>query len=473
MLALLPAAVPRTIRQCVQWLGPRKTPAIALVGAITFMVLLIAGGSKMSAQTVLFDVALHPSQATEVERALLLWNEPFTTDAQHSQVYVPASHRRDILLRLTLAGLPHRYVPTTADVLEQPPSAFAPQAFVDDQRRAGIEGDLVSSLRRMTGISDATVVIAPAIADPLAEDASRAPASASVQLFTQPGITLTQNQIGGIKRFVAASYPGLSAEHVIVMDSLGVDANASASPEQALAKEAHLQNSIQSALDAVFGPGATVVRVTMRTADEERSSQRTLVTPHGLLEAERGTERGTESGKSFTKERSHTRYAYDTIVETRSARADALAKLSVAVFVDAQTVALSQSKLITDVVRAAAGADLTGDQVVVAALPFRKQSVPTHSSAAKLFGVRFAILGVIVAAAVIVWFAFFVHHAPAASPEDRAAHALQATLQNELPQTAAYVLGSLPASVRERVLRAYEPGQRQEIIGYLDGRTRA
>ena len=470
MLALLPAAVPKTFRQCVQWLAPRKTPALALVGAIVCIALFLAGGAKMSTQTALFDVALHPSQAMEIERALLLWNEPFSTDAQHTQIYVPASHRRDVLLRLTLAGLPHRYVPTTADVLEQPPNAFAPQAFVDDQRRAGIEGDLVFGLRRMTGISDATVVIAPANVDPLGDDASRAPASASVQLLMQPGVTLTQNQIGGIKRFVAASYPGLSAEHVVVMDSLG-DVSASPAPEQAFGRETRLQNSIQSALDAVFGPGATVVRVTMRTADEERSLQRTLVTPHGLLEAERGTERGSESGKTFTKERSHTRYSYDTLVETRTAHADALAKLSVAVFVDAQKVAQGQSKLITDVVRAAAGADLASDQVVVAALPFRKPPAPVGAATAKSFRMRFVMLGAIFVAAVVAWFGFFARHVPATSAEERAASELQATLRNELPQTTAYVLSSLPISVREHVLRAYEPGLRQEILAYLDGRT--
>lgn len=470
MLALLPAAVPKTFRQCVQWLGQRKTPALAILGASVCIGLFLAGGAKMSAQTALFDVALHPTQATEIERALLLWNEPFSTDAQHTQIYVPASHRRDVLLRLTLAGLPHRYVPTTADVLEQPPNAFAPQAFMDDQRRAGIEGDLVFGLRRMTGISDATVVIAPADVDPLADDVSRAPASASVQLLMQPGVTLTQTQIGGIKRFVAASYPGLSADHVVVMDSLG-DVSASPAPELALGRETRLQNSIQSALDAVFGVGATVVRVTMRTADEERSSQRTLVTPHGLLEAERGTERGSESGKSFTKERSHTRYSYDTIVETRTAHADALAKLSVAVFVDAKKVSQTQSKLITDVVRAAAGADLATDQVVVAALPFQKQSAPTAGPAPRSLRMRFVTLGAILASAVIAWFGFFARHVPTTSPEERAALELQATLRTELPQTTAYVLSSLPTNVRERVLRAYEPAVRKEILAYLDGRT--
>src|SRR5579864_2956888 len=121
----------------------------------------------MSQQAALFSVPLHPSQAIEVERALTIWNEPFSADAKHTEIFVNYARRHDVLLRLTLAGLPHRYVPTTSDVLEESQSAFLPQAVIDDRRRAGIEGDLVASLRRISGVADASVVIAPAVEGPL------------------------------------------------------------------------------------------------------------------------------------------------------------------------------------------------------------------------------------------------------------------------------------------------------------------
>lgn len=470
MLALLPPAQ-TALRRLRHWFGPRKVPVLSVACALALVILALAAGSKMNAQAALFDAALHPTQAEEVERALLIWNEPFTTDAEHTHIYVAASRRRDMLLRLALAGLPHRYVPTSSDMLEQTPSAFAPQAFLNDQRRAGIEGDLISSLRAMRGIEDATVVIAPSVDDPLSGDSS-APPSASVQLLMQPGAGLTQTQIAGIKRFVAASYPGLAAERVVVVDSLGADASAGPPPDLALSKEARLQNSVQSALDAVFGEGATIVRVTLRTSGEERSSQRTLVTPHGLLEAERGSENGSESGKNFTKERTHTRYAYDTVVETRAAHADALEKVSVAVFVDASVISLNQSKLITEVVRAAAGADLTNDQVVVAALRFRGRAPALLTTPGRSLRLRYLAPLAIVAAGMAAWFGFFAQRLPRPSPEDRAASSLRANLEHELPQTVAYVLSSLPANLRERVLSAYEPEQRQRIVAHLDGRTR-
>jgi flagellar biosynthesis/type III secretory pathway M-ring protein FliF/YscJ len=471
MLALLPPAVPKTFRQLAFWLEPRKVP-VSIVSAVLMLVGLVAlGSSRLNMQASLFDVALHPSQTAEVERALLLWNEPFSTDAQHTQVYVSESRRRDVLLRLALAGVPHRYVPTTSDVMEQQQSAFEPQSVMDDRRRAGIEGDLVMSLRRMNGVSDASVVIAPASSDPLAADDSRTPASASVQMLMQPGAALTAAQLAGIKRFVAASYPGLSAERVVIVDAGGADNAASAPPETVSARQAGLQNSIQSALDAVFGPGVAVVRVSMRTSDEERTEQSTLVTPHGLLEAERGSENGSESGKNFTREKTHTRYAYDTVVETRTAHADALARLSVAVFVDSKKVSLAQSKLITDVVRAAAGAQLGSDQVVIAALPFRAQMVSASHTSAHPIRLRTVIAFLALTLALACGWGFWVRRAPRDAADEQTAKTLQASLQNEMPQTAAYVLGTLPQGVRERVLRAYGTQQRLAIMAHMNGRA--
>jgi len=469
VLALLPPALPRVLRDALRWIGPRKLLVGTSAGLLLLGLLILAGGSKLSTQAALFGAPLHPSQAMEVERALLLWNETFTTDAAHAQIFVTASRRRDILLRLTLAGLPHEYVPTTADVLADQPNAFAPPAVMDDRRRAGIEGDLVAGLRRMDGVSDATVVIAPAVEDPLSAGEDQSSASASVQMLMQPGIFLNHDQVVGIKRFVAASFPGLTPDRVVVVDSAAAEGNgALVAPARREAVE--LQSSIQSALDAVFGAGSTVVRVSMRAAGEERTSQRTLVTPHGVLEAEHGSETGTESGKNFSKEHTQTRYAYDTVVETRSAHADALERLSVAVLVDSKKISSAQTAQVADVVRAAAGADLASDQVVVAALPFASSEAAAATNAR--FSLRsWAPAGAIVAAIIACLSALSGRRAPRPSPEERAATELQAELQHEMPQTAAYVLGGLPRNLRERVLAAYAPAQREQILGWMDGRV--
>ncbi len=470
MLANLPPALPHLARRWSQWLRPRKIQAWLAGSLVVVSALLAVVASKMGAQTALFGAALHPSQTAEVERVLTIWNEPFTADPAHTQIFVPSGRRRDLLLHLTLAGLPHRYVPTTSDVLEQPANVFAPQTVMDDRRRAGIEGDLVAGLRRINGVADAMVVIAPAQDDPLAADTGTK-ASASVQLVMQAGAALSATAVSGIKRFVAASYPGLSADRVVVVDGFGVAAGAQP-PDKATSREVRLQTSIQTALDAVFGMGAAIVRVSVRNAGEDRSAQSTRVTPHGLLEADSGKERGSDNGKRFERERNHTRYAYDTLVETRSAHADALVHIAVAVFLDARKISLDQAKLVADLVRAAAGADLlSGDQVVVQALTFRDPVIA--AAPARRLGVRKVLASSLALLAAVMLGALLIRqyaHGTSHAHND-AAVAVHATLEHELPQTAAYVLRAMPQRVRDQVLSEYSIEQRERIVAHLNGRT--
>jgi len=427
----------------------------------------------MSAQTSLFSVPLHASQVVEVERALTIWNEPFVSDPGHTQIFVNAARRRDVLLRLTLAGLPHRYVPTTSDVLGEAQNAFMPQTVADDRRRAGIEGDLVAGLRRMNGVADATVVIAPAVDDPLSDN-GRAQASASVQLVMQSGNQLSATAVSGIKRFVAASYPGLAADRVVVVDGFGITAGAQPAPDRAASREMRLQSSIQSALDAVFGIGAAIVRVSVRSLGEERSAQSTRVTPRGVVEADTGKERGSENGRHFERERERRRYAYDTVTETHASHADAVARVAVAVFLDARKIRLDQSNLVSDLVRAAAGADLSsGDAVVVHALPFAQATSPIPNSHPRLT-VRTLLASVFVISCIGALSAFMLrtHLAARRASDHSGATAVHGALQRELPQTAAYVLSSMPPRVRDQVLREYPIDQRERILRHLNGRAR-
>lgn len=473
----MPSSLPQLALRCATWLRPRRALAGVLVAGTICVAVAIVAASKTSAQTSLFAAPLAPSQTIEIEHALTLWNEPFRADTQQTAVFVSVSRRRDVLLRLTLAGLPHRFVPTSADVLAERQSPFDSQSVVDDRRRTGVQGDLVAALRRVAGVADASVVIAPASDDPLAPEAQRSAASASVQLVMQSGAQLSGPAVSGIKRYVAASYPGLAPERVVVVDGSGGAMAGAATADGPASHEMRLQRSIQSALDAVFGIGAAIVRVSLRPLGEERQSQTTRVTPHGLLEAERGSEHGSDNGKRFQRQRERTRYAYDTVTETRSSHADAIARVAVAVFLDARKIGLDQSKLVADLVRASAGADLSsGDQVVVQALPFRDdppslQSGPRRLS--RLWGVVAALAMLAVAAGLMTRFRAF--EAASRLADDRsqasAARALHSSLERELPQTAAYVLSGLPQRVRDRVLREYPVEQRERISRHLNGRA--
>ena len=394
--------------------------------------------------------------------------------AAGTQILVPSARRRALLLRLALAGLPHRYVLTSADVLDQPQNLLTPESVIDDRRRAGIEGDLVAGLRRIEGVADASVIIAPGASDPLGDPARSSKPSAGVQLITKPGVRLSLPQIAGVRRFVAAGYPGLLADRVTVVDETGSIQTAVSTVDRNASKESRVQAAVQTALDSALGPGAAVVRASVRSTGVARSVQSTRVVPHGLLDVDSGREKGTERGRAFEKERSVRHYAYDTVVEKRTEPADALARMSVAVFLDERRIPSSMKAAITSLVRATAGADLaSGDDVVVEFVAFAGRPPPVASSGARttswwpVVAFAFALCCLVVLG---VGAAQVARRAALARRHQEAADvlAIRAHLDAELPRTAAYVLRALPAPTRERVLASYAPIRRSDIEAHLN-----
>jgi flagellar M-ring protein FliF len=484
VLAELHPNLPKLVEHGTGWMTRRRRFAAPLAVGVAIVACLFVVFSRAGADVSLFDTDLHPAQETEVESALTVWGESFRANPQGTQIFVPPSRRRDVLLRLTLAGLPHRYIPTSEDVLDDRSNALTPQSIIDDRRRSGIEGDLVDGLRRIAGVADASVVLTQPTDNAFGDDTSRSQPSAGVQLVMRPGEQLSADAVAGIKRFVAAAYPGLSPERVTVLDATGAVLGSNPAPDRAVAKERRVQTAVQSALDAVFGAGVAIVRVSVRSAGADDQTQTTRVIPHGTLSADVGRERGVESGKTFEKERSVRRFAYDTISERRTTPADAQARMSVAVFLDGHKVDAAGGHSIASLVRAAAGVDLrSGDEVVVETLPFATAPPPSRAAdASQPFASKAIAPAAVLVAVALVGFASLPRLGerstlePAPLPiRDRAPPAVEpadaATLKSiaaESPQVAAYVLSRLPERRRENVLRNCTRARRADIESYLD-----
>ena len=121
---------------------------------------------------------------------------------------IDVKRRSDLLLRLSMAGVPHAHIESSGEVLSKL-GALTPQTVIDAQTRDGLAGDIELGLRGLDGVQDARVIIAPAKPGYFADEASR-DASASVRLRLQPDAHLSADAIAGIRRFVAASVPGLT-----------------------------------------------------------------------------------------------------------------------------------------------------------------------------------------------------------------------------------------------------------------------
>ncbi len=352
-----------------RWNTLPRALRLAVGAAVLAMAIIAAAAAIVAhpARTPLFAASLHPEQLAEVEERLAAWNVAFTPTAEN--VIVDARRRNDLLLRLSLAGVPHLHLVNSAEALESI-GVLTPQAVIEAQTRAGLAGDIEAGLRSIDGVDDVRVIVAPAKAAEFADETMH-DASASVRLQLRGGERLPREAIAGIRAFVAASVHELRPARVTILDDRGV----ALGDDTAGADEAaELQRSLQSALDSVFGDEATIVRVRAEYEVGQTSEHDVRRAPIAVaaIRRLRRSESYDGGGKRYRRLEEGDDRGSQTHESLAQTPAGALKRLSTAIFVD-QSRALDVPK-----VRELAGATLgydprRGDTLAVEAVDFHRE----------------------------------------------------------------------------------------------------
>jgi flagellar biosynthesis/type III secretory pathway M-ring protein FliF/YscJ len=429
----------------------------------------------------LFAAPLHPEQLSEVEDRLASWNVTFTPTADN--VVVDAGRRNDLLLRLSLAGVPHPHLSSTGEALATI-GVLTPQAVVEAQTRAGLAGDIEAGLRGIDGVDDARVIVAPAKAPEFSDESARE-ASASVRLRLRAGARLSREAIDGVRAFVAASVPELQPAHVTILDDRGV---ALGDGGTAGGDAAELQTSLQSALDAVLGDGATIVRVRAEYAGERTSERDLRRTPASAQEIA-GTRRSESydgGGKRYRRLEEGEDRGSETHELLSVAQAGGLKRLSTAVFVD-QSRALDLAK-VRELAAATVGYDARrGDLLAVEAVDFRRAPALRRDRWWLLYGaiaplapaVIFTLGLVICVRLAMPPLAAFLQSLIERAAVERASKAaagfaparVRSMLEQEPPHAAAAIISALPAATATAVLELYPPHEREAIVRRMQRRN--
>ncbi|MFY9632367.1 MAG: flagellar M-ring protein FliF C-terminal domain-containing protein [Candidatus Cybelea sp.] len=425
-------------------------------------------------RVALFAAPLHPEQLGEVEARLAAWSIGFT--ATNDNVIVDAGRRNDLLLRLSLAGVPHPHLSSTGEALGTI-GVLTPQAVVDAQTRAGLAGDIEAGLRGIDGVDDARVIVAPAKSPEFADETAH-DASASVRLRLRPGSQLPQETIDGIRAFVAASVAELSPKRVTILDDRGF---ALGERTERNGDAAQVQASLQTALDAAFGDGTTIVRVRAEYANEqvsERDIRRVPVGPQAIAGTRR-TESYDGGGKRYRRAEEGADRGSDTREITSQASPGGLRRLSTAVFVDRGR-ATDLAK-IRELAEATVGFDARrGDLLAVEAVSFH-QAPEMRRDAWSLVYDAFVPLApalvVAIASIVCVRLAIppcgaLVRSLMERTALDRRSKAaagfaparVRSMLEQEPPHAAAAIISALPAATATAVLELYPPHEREAIV---------
>jgi len=108
--------------------------AVVLVAALGFGV-----DAARDARVALFATPLYADQVTEVQTHLAGWGVPYAPLADN--VRVDPRKRAELLLRLSLAGVPHRHLATSDETFAHV-NALTPQSILEAQTRDALAADL-------------------------------------------------------------------------------------------------------------------------------------------------------------------------------------------------------------------------------------------------------------------------------------------------------------------------------------------
>lgn len=462
-----------------QGLGARQRAAsIALVVAVASACALFALFGRET-RVPLFVAPLRGDQIAEVAERLAEWNVPFVAGADN--VRVDPRRRNELLLRLSLAGVPHVHRAGSSETLERI-GPLTPQSVLDAQQREGLAGDLADALRGITGIDDAQVIIAPGRSAAFADETS-SPPSAGVRLRLKPGARLEREAIEGIRRFVADSVSGLAVERVAILDDRGLALDGERGhPDDAPALEA----SLQTALDQALGAGVAIVRI--RLDVDERSRRLKDVhrapLPGSAISRTSIDERYNSKQKRYSKVHALEDRGSDEHEERTEIPSGAVARISAAIVIDAKRdVDLAA---IRSLASAALGLVPGRDTLDVEALPFPVAAADRRAPLWTAFGLfaafaPFALWGAIA-------FALVRCATPLARIVERIARRLaigrttravsgyapahvRGALRDEPPHTAAAIISALPAATATAVLELYPAQERAAIVRRMQRET--
>ena len=279
-----------------------------------------------------------------------------------------------------------------------------------DFKRA-MEGELASTIEAIDGVDGAVVHLAIPEKDVFTDE--QQPATASVLVDTNPGSTLTGEQVQAVIHLVASSIDGLDPDNVTVADSSGrvlstpggtVSAAATERTQQTEAYQEQVRTDLQAMLDRVVGPGNSTVQVTAELDFDKAVVEKTDYQPDkdipalsadiskeqytgvggsgqgvgGVVGVDDQTDPGagtTGGDNTYVNEQSSVTNGVDTVKETRETAPGALAKLNVGVVLDTNNTQAISATDVRTLVGDAVGIDSQrGDTVRVVQMPFDRSS---------------------------------------------------------------------------------------------------
>lgn len=391
--------------------NPTQRLRLAAAVAVIVVVLVVLANLLFSPNWQPLYTNLSAAQAGQITNQLAQMKVPYQLTQGGRTVLVPQSQ-----VDQTRVALADQNIPSSGTVSFGNLTQFSlgeTDQELDLTEQVALQDELAATISSIGAVSGAKVFLNEPAPSLFGESSN--PTTASVFVTVKPYDTLSTGQVRGIMQLVAHAVPGLTVSHVSVVDQNGtllssavlaasspVTGATSSQLEAEQAVDASVEQSIQSLLAQVLGPGQAVVRVTSAL---DFSSQKVsqLITGKPVanqVETETSSSTGggstpaagtssntpgyvaTTTGPTTTK--SSTVIQHFTVPETTTSTVTppgSIERLSVAVAVSKHLTPTMQRAL-TKLVAQAAGLDpARGDRLSLVGIPFNTSAATAAARA--------------------------------------------------------------------------------------------
>jgi len=267
---------------------PAGIRLILLVGSLAAIGVAAWNGVQSAEAWQYAFTNLTPEDASEAAATLKASGIPFRMEAGGTALAVPGAKVYDARLLLAAAGVP-RGGGVGFEIFDRGDLGVSEFTQHINLRRA-TEGELARTIGKLSQVRSARVHLTMPEKGLFRDEDRRA--SAAVMLSLQPGRSLEDRELAGIRHLVASAVPGLSPSSVTVVDGRGtvLAADTPWGEAQSFGKqlESDLQRRVVDILEQAVGAGSVVARVTASVDASEVSSENQQIDPDATaLKSER------------------------------------------------------------------------------------------------------------------------------------------------------------------------------------------
>lgn len=410
-------------------LGPSQRWLIAGLGVALAMAVGFGSYLNRPEWVVLVSQA-DPRDAAEVVARLQDLKVPFRPSGDGNTILIRKADRYAARLALDQAGLP-KGSSVGMELFDEPKFGATEFDRKVNHLRAQ-QGELERALTRIGDVEYANVKLA--IPEQSVFIREQQAVTASVLLQPVPGKRLSQEQVLGIITFVSSSVQGLAPENVKVVDQTGrllstfaLDGGVATDNdhlERQLQVQRDLEHKAQSLVEAIFGVGNVVARVSLQLDMDSTRTESSLIgeaVPKRTesLRESTGASAGqpvipvgdataapiyqgqgaTPVGESF-RTQSTTDYEFSQTKEVTVRAPGAVKSVSVGVAINREILSVEQIRQIQETVARATGAEVAAVSVV--AIPFTREALPDLMMGPQPFETRSLAVGLGLAAALML-----------------------------------------------------------------------